>query len=64
MPFYEREERMLEVLSERETMTVGEIAEALFISVPTARRDLTKLEEKLHVKAHFAQKYRPRLLSK
>ena len=46
MPFYEREERMLEVLSERETMTVGEIAEALFISVPTVRRDLTKLEEK------------------
>lgn len=46
MPFYEREERMLEALAEKETMTVGELAAKLFISVPTVRRDLAKLEDK------------------
>lgn len=46
MPFYEREERLLEALSERESMTVAELAEKLFISIPTARRDLAKLEDK------------------
>ena len=46
MPFYEREERLLEVLSEKESMTVSELSEKLFISVPTVRRDLAKLEDK------------------
>lgn len=46
MPFYEREERLLEALSEKESMSVSELAETLFISIPTARRDLKKLEAK------------------
>ena len=46
MPFYEREERLLMTLSEKESMTVKELAEKMFISIPTARRDLAKLESK------------------
>ena len=46
MPFYEREERLLEALSEKESMSVKELADKLFISIPTARRDLKKLEDK------------------
>ena len=46
MPFYEREERLLAAPSEKESMSVSELAKKLFISIPTARRDLAKLEAK------------------
>ena len=46
MPFYEREESLLAALSEKESMSVSELAKKLFISIPTARRDLAKLEAK------------------
>ena len=44
MPFYEREERILNALMEKDTMGVRELAGKLYISVPTLRRDLVKLE--------------------
>ncbi len=44
MPFYEREERILNALLEKETVRVQELADKLYISVPTLRRDLAKLE--------------------
>lgn len=45
MPFYDREERILTLLLEKEQMTVRELSEKLFISIPTIRRDLLKLEK-------------------
>lgn len=44
MPFYEREERILNALMEKDTMGVRELAGKLYISIPTLRRDLVKLE--------------------
>ncbi len=44
MPFYEREERILNALLEKDSMRVQELADRLYISVPTLRRDLVKLE--------------------
>ena len=44
MPFYEREERILNALLEKDTVRVQELADKLYISVPTLRRDLAKLE--------------------
>ena len=44
MPFYEREERILNALLEKDTIRVQELADKLYISVPTLRRDLAKLE--------------------
>ena len=46
MPFYEREDRIINILLQKEVMSVNELAEKLYISKPTLRRDLTKLEEK------------------
>ena len=45
MPFYERKEKILGILSSNEITTVDEIAEKLFISKPTVRRDLEKLSK-------------------
>ena len=45
MPFYEREDKILNALLEKESMTTQELAEKLFVSVPTLRRDLIKLEQ-------------------
>lgn len=44
MPFYEREERILHALLEKDSMRVQELADKLYIRVPTLRRDLAKLE--------------------
>ncbi len=44
MPFYEREEKLLQLLAEREELGTRELAELLYVSVPTVRRDLIKLE--------------------
>ena len=46
MPFYEREEQILNILSEYESIPLTALAEQLFVSLPTLRRDLTKLEKK------------------
>lgn len=46
MPFYDREEKILNILLEKETITIRELSEKLFVSIPTLRRDLVKLEEK------------------
>ncbi len=46
MPFYEREEKLIAALMENESMSVSELARKLYVSVPTLRRDLIKLEGK------------------
>ena len=45
MPFYEREEKILNALLEKESLTTQELSSKLFVSVPTLRRDLIKLEQ-------------------
>ena len=45
MPFYEREEKILNALLEKESMSVGELSAKLYVSQPTLRRDLIKLEQ-------------------
>lgn len=45
MPFYEREEKILSILLEKEAMTTRELSARLYVSVPTLRRDLIKLEQ-------------------
>lgn len=45
MPFYEREEKILNALLEKEQMSTQELSAKLFVSVPTLRRDLIKLEQ-------------------
>jgi len=45
MPIYERENSYINLLSER-SYTVKELAEALFISEPTVRRDINELMSK------------------
>ncbi len=46
MPFYEREDKILSALMEKEKLSVSELSKKLFVSVPTLRRDLIKLEKK------------------
>ncbi len=45
MPIYEREQRYLQLLAERE-YTIKELAQRLFISEPTVRRDVAALTKK------------------
>lgn len=45
MPFYEREEKILNALLEKDSVSTHELSERLFISIPTLRRDLIKLEQ-------------------
>ena len=46
MPFYEREDKILNLLRQKNMMTIDELANQLFVSKPTLRRDLIKLEKK------------------
>ncbi len=46
MPFYEREEQILALLDEKEDTSVSVLSEKLFVSIPTLRRDLIKLEQR------------------
>ena len=46
MPFYEREDKIINILLQKDVMTVNELADKLYISKPTLRRDLAKLEQK------------------
>lgn len=45
MPFYEREEKIINALLEKESMTTQELSAKLYVSAPTLRRDLIKLEQ-------------------
>lgn len=45
MPFYERQEKIINELLKNESMTVQELSAKLFVSEPTLRRDLVKLEQ-------------------
>ena len=45
MPFYEREERILSALLEKESMSIRELSAQLYVRQPTLRRDLIKLEQ-------------------
>ena len=38
MPFYEREDKILNALLEKDSMTTQELSARLFVSVPTLRR--------------------------
>jgi len=49
----ERQERILELLSRKEFVTVNEISQILFISPSSARRDLSELEHKHLVKRSY-----------
>ena len=46
MPYYEREEQLMNIFLQRNTVTMDELAELMFVSKPTLRRDLIKLEQK------------------
>ncbi len=46
MPFYEREEELLSAIMEATEISVSELAKKLYVSLPTLRRDLIKLEQK------------------
>lgn len=46
MPLYDREEKIIGLLSETESMPLDILASKLFISLPTLRRDLIKLENR------------------
>lgn len=46
MPFYEREEKILRLLFEKKTMNNNDLARKLYVSTPTLRRDLEKLEQR------------------
>ena len=46
MPFYERENKIMDILANCEKISLAELSGKLFISLPTLRRDLIKLEKK------------------
>ena len=46
MPFYDREEKIIDILFNHDTLRTTELAKQLYISLPTLRRDLIKLEQK------------------
>ena len=53
MSVYDREQTILHLLSDKETMSVKELAGSLYVSEPTVRRDLTRLANKgLVIRTH------------
>ena len=53
MPFYDREDKILNILKSENSLTLGELAKRLYVSLPTVRRDLIKLDKKgLVVRSH------------
>ena len=50
----QRQEEILRILQEKKTVTVGYLAELLYVSLPTIRRDLAKLESCLLYTSSFA----------
>ncbi len=45
MPLYERVDKILSILMEKDHMSLQELSDILYVSVPTLRRDMTKLEQ-------------------
>ena len=45
MSFYERKQTLIQLLKESQELSTSEIAKILYVSEPTVRRDLKKLEE-------------------
>lgn len=55
MSYYEREQQIINILLKRQSIGNNELAKELFISTPTLRRDLDKMERKgLIVRTHGA----------
>ena len=55
MSYYEREQEIINILLKRQSIGNNELAKELFISTPTLRRDLDKMERKgLIVRTHGA----------
>ena len=53
MPFYERETKIMDLIASCENISLADLAAKLFISLPTLRRDLIKLEKKgLIIRGH------------
>ena len=53
MPYYEREQKILDILYRCDTIELKDLAKQLFVSLPTLRRDLIRLEKKgLAVRGH------------
>lgn len=53
MPFYEREQALLELIMKHDSISVSELLESQYVSKSTLRRDLIRLEEKgLIVRTH------------
>ena len=46
MPFYERENELLNIIMQHESVSINELLKMQYISKSTLRRDLIKLEEK------------------
>ena len=46
MPFYDREDKILDILMREGTVTPEHLAAMLYVSLPTVRRDLIRLDKK------------------
>ena len=57
MSFGDREEKILNILYEKDTIRSSELAKILYVSVSTLRRDLEKLQEKLNISSSKAEEY-------
>jgi DeoR/GlpR family transcriptional regulator of sugar metabolism len=53
MRFCERHEKIIEILNERSSVTVQFLADKLFVSLPTVRRDLSYLEKQNRLRRTF-----------
>ena len=53
MHYCERHEKIIDILNERTNVTVKYLAEKLFVSLPTIRRDLTYLENQNRLRRTF-----------
>ena len=62
MSFHDREEKIIEILQERYSIRSSELANLLYVSVSTLRRDLQRLEEKnVIIKEHGMCKLSPHM---
>ena len=53
MPYYDREQKILDILYSCDSVELTELAGQLFVSLPTLRRDLIRLEKKgLAIRGH------------
>lgn len=60
MSFYERKQTLIQLLKESQELSTSEIAKILYVSEPTVRRDLKKLEESGEIiRVHGGAKNQP-----